>query len=367
MTISERQSNIFSILKGLLPILVVAYHTSYYASLSYRDGVESFLRVLICNIGAVAVPVFFFISGILFFTKLQEWHWSIWKHKVLKRINTLFFPYVIWLLIDFVMKYVRAILKHDLPGFSIKSLQCYFTSNGALRIFYDRPYFLWDNSIWGYFVDISKPIDAPLWYVRELMVLVLLSPFIWKILKISSNYIIVLFGLLYLLNAGLPFVLISPTALFFFGAGAAFSIGGKDFLTVFHQYKILSFAASAVLLILSFLVTDSLWNGLVSRCFVMSSVVMIINLVSDLYDRGKLHPNKLLTDSSFFIYAGHAVLITDISNFLLWRTLPITTEWMAVLKVFLRPAFTVGICLLIFTIMKKVCPRTLGLLTGGRM
>ena len=47
-------------------------------------------------------------------------------------------------------------------------------------------------------------------------------------------------------------------------------------------------------------------------------------------------------------------------------TLPITAEWMLVLKVFLRPAVTVGICLLIFVVMKKICPKILGLLTGGR-
>lgn len=81
MKISKKQSDIISILKGLLPVLVVVLHTSFDASLCYRDGVESFLRVLICKIGGVAVPVFFFISGILFFTKLQEWDWTVWKKR----------------------------------------------------------------------------------------------------------------------------------------------------------------------------------------------------------------------------------------------------------------------------------------------
>lgn len=366
MTISKKQSDIFSILKGFLPILVVALHTSFDASLCYRDGMEAFIRVLITKIGGVAVPVFFFISGYLFFFKLQGWDWSAWKTKALKRINTLFIPYVLWVSIDFIMKYVRAVLKHELPGFNIQSLQCFFTSNGSLRFLYDRPIVEWSDSILGYAVDISKPIDAPLWYVRELIVLVLLSPVIWKTIKITSNNIIAVFGILYLLNVGLPFVLISPTALFFFSAGAAFTIGGKDFLNVFHRYKVPSLAASAIFLFLSFLIIDSLWNGLIFRCFVLSNVVLVFNIISDVVDAGRIRPNQLLTDSSFFIYAGHAVLITEISNFLLWRIFPITTEWMALLKVFLRPAIAVGICLLIFSIMKKICPKTLSVLTGGR-
>lgn len=81
------------------------------------------------------------------------------------------------------------------------------------------------------------------------------------------------------------------------------------------------------------------------RLFVIVSVVAVFNLVGDLYDKG-LRPVGILTDSSFFIYASHLVLITEISNFLLWRILPITAEWMLVLKVFLRPAVAVGICLL---------------------
>lgn len=366
MRISEKQSDIFSILKGFLPLLVVVLHTSFDASLCYRDGVEAFIRVLITKIGGVAVPSFFFISGILFFTKLQEWDWETWENKALKRIKTLLLPYVLWILIAFVLKFVRSILKHELPKLSITSLQCFFTSNGALRMFFDRPLEEWSISILGYAVDASKPIDAPLWYIRELIVLVLLSPLIWKAIKVSSSYVLAVFGILYLLNVGLPFVLISPTALFFFGAGAAFTIDGKDFLNAFHRYKVLSFAASAIFLFLSFLITDSLWNGLVFRCFVLSNVVMIFNIVSDMYDAGRIRPNQLLTDSSFFIYAGHAVLITEISNFLLWRALPITTEWMALLKVFLRPAIAVGICLLIFSIMRKTCPKTLSVLTGGR-
>lgn len=288
------------------------------------------------------------------------------EKKVLKRTNTLLIPYVLWISIAFVLKFVWAILKHDLPGFSIQSLQCFFTCNGALRLFYDRPIVEWCGSVLGYAVDASKPIDGPLWYVRELIVLVLLSPLIWKAIKVSRYYVVALFGICYLLIIGLPFVLISPTALFFFSAGAAFTIGGKDFLNVFHRYKVLSFSASAIFLFLTFLITDSLWNGLVHRCFVLSNVVMIFNIVSDIYDAGRIHPNKLLTDSSFFIYAGHVVLITELSNFFLWRVLPITTEWMAVLKVFLRPAVAVGICLLIFSIMRKICPKTLSVLTGGR-
>lgn len=78
---TERQSKTINILKGILAILVVLLHTSIEAGVRYQDGLEPFLRVLICKFGGIAVPSFFFISGMLFFTKLNKWDWETWKGK----------------------------------------------------------------------------------------------------------------------------------------------------------------------------------------------------------------------------------------------------------------------------------------------
>lgn len=364
--VTERQNNTINILKGLLAVLVVAFHTSYGAGLRFQDGFEPFLRDLFCKFGGIAVPCFFFISGMLFFIKLNKWDREIWKDKLRKRIKSLFVPFVLWIAIAFVLRFAWGILKHELPEFSISAIKNYFISCGGLRMFYDRPYHLITDSSLGYIVDDSKPLIAPLWYVRDLIVLVLLSPVIWTILKKSRYYAVAILGLIYLLFIGFPFVLVSPTGLFFFSAGAAFSMSGKDFLESFRKFKLPSIILSLIFLVLAFAITNPIWNDLVYRLFVISTVVTIFNLTAGLYDAGRIKPIKLLTDSSFFIYASHAVLITEISNFLLWRTLPITAEWMLVLKVFLRPAVTVGMCLLIFVVMRKICPKILGLLTGGR-
>lgn len=364
--ITDRQSGIINVLKGILPFLVVAIHTSFDASLCYKDGIEPFLRVLITKVGGVAVPTFFYISGLLFFNKFEEWNWVSWKRKVQNRARTLLLPFILWIVIDFVMKYVWAILKHELPDFSFATFCEFLSDNGYLRIFYDRPLVEYSDSILGYAVDASKPIDGPLWYVRELIVLVLLAPAIWKALKATRYYAIAIFGILYLFNIGLPFVLVSPTGLFFFSLGAAFSIAEQDFLNVFKKFRLVSYILYGVLLLLCFVISDMILNALVFRCFVMVGVVMIFNLATSCYDVAKIKPVNILTNSSFFVYAGHAVLITEISNYLLWHALPFVTEWILVLKVFLRPVVSVGICLFIFVTMRRFCPKLLGALTGGR-
>lgn len=364
--ITDRQSYSINFLKGILPIMVVVFHTSSGKGLDYHNGLEPFLRVLIVNAGGMAVPIFFFISGLLFFDRMQEWDWTIWKTKTIKRIKTLFLPFVLWIAITFIMRFVWGILKNEIPGFNITALLDFFASNGGFRMFYDKPVAEYSYSVLGYAVNESKPFDVPLWYVRDLMVLVILSPLIWKFIKKAEQYAILTFLGIYILDIGLPFVLVTPVSLFFYSFGAAFSISGKDFLEYFKRFRIPSYILYAVFFVLSYVVSHPSWNGMIYRCSALASVIAVFNVTSFLSDSGKIKPVKLLTDSSFFIYASHTVLITEISNFLLWRILPITAEWMLVLKVFLRPAVAVGICLFIFVAMRKICPKALGALTGGR-
>ena len=365
MSISAKQSSVIDIFRCYLPILVVAFHTSSINGASVSHGVETYLRLAICKLGEIAVPAFFVISGYLFFINLEKWNRKVWGVKIKKRVRTLLVPFLIWIVIDFAAKFVCGILKSEIDGFSLAALGEFFAQLGGLRIFWDRPIQEYVSSIFAYSVDISKPIDVPMWYVRDLLVMVLLSPIVWKTLKFARIYALVVLCLIYILFIGFPFVLVTPTALFFFSLGAYFSVYGQSCIERFGKFRVLSYLLSLALFVLTSFVRDSLMGDIMLRLFVIVSVVAVFNLVSDLYDRG-LRPVGVLTDSSFFIYASHAVLITEISNFLLWRILPITAEWMLVLKVFLRPAVAVGICLFIFVAMRKICPKTLGALTGGR-
>lgn len=53
-------------------------------------------------VSRVCVPLFFFISGLLFF-KGANFSWNIYVHKIRRRISTLLVPYLIWNLIGFLL------------------------------------------------------------------------------------------------------------------------------------------------------------------------------------------------------------------------------------------------------------------------
>ena len=103
----------------------------------------------------MAVPVFFSISAFLYF---QQWEfsWSCYKQKVLRRVKSLWVPFVIFnalvVLYYFVKLYLLPIPseRHELPD--------------VLEI------------VTGCLFGIPEPFNGPLWFVRELMVFVLFAP-----------------------------------------------------------------------------------------------------------------------------------------------------------------------------------------------
>ena len=64
---------------------------------------KSEAQVLICAVidrrkstSYDAVPLFFAISGFLFFQKLETWSWPVWKQKIRSRVRTLLIPFIIF-------------------------------------------------------------------------------------------------------------------------------------------------------------------------------------------------------------------------------------------------------------------------------
>ena len=56
-----------------------------------------FLKLLVSQtLVKVAVPVFFIMSGYLFFANVEEWNMQVYKSKMLRRAKTLLLPYLVW-------------------------------------------------------------------------------------------------------------------------------------------------------------------------------------------------------------------------------------------------------------------------------
>lgn len=206
-----------SISRFPLSLLVVFIHslgtTDDLAFFAFRDFFSNYF----CSF---VVPTFFIISGYLFFLKTEESFTSkLYLKKIRTRTITLLIPYVVWnllaVLLDFIKWYIGQVswLNYGEESFSRLLLLTFFgdLSDASSGVYY--------------------PINLPLWYIRDLMVLCLLTPLIYVICKrIGLLYLVALLAL-YLF--GINFSYISITGVLFFSVGAFLSIHKQEL--VFQQ------------------------------------------------------------------------------------------------------------------------------------
>lgn len=206
--------------------------------------------------------------------------------------------------------------------------------------------------------------DGPLWFIRELMLLCILAPLIFWILRHLGLYWLILCGLASLWF-GQPI-----DGILYFSAGSYLRIYRKGILNSLNRYRTITYILSPLLLALILLYFDQQRLYLIFRgLFIIAGIIASFNLVSCGLEHGCLQVHPLLSKSGFFIFAAHNILILhDISHSIVLHMIPIRWgELYNCIDLFLRPTIAIGICLGLYWTMSKLTLRTLRLLTGGRI
>lgn len=122
------------------------------------------------SISTIAVPFFFVVSGFFLAGKMDETGW--WYREVGKRIRTLMVPYCVWALLFLVFCKLISFSRLLFAGGEVKGVGFSIAEIlGAvgLKIAYN---------------PIAHPPLGQLWYLRTLMLFVLLSPIIKKFMSV---------------------------------------------------------------------------------------------------------------------------------------------------------------------------------------
>ena len=342
---SKLESLTIDWLRFPMAALIVLLHTGALGLDSSQPIYRSLSIITNAGICRLAVPCFFFISGYLFFSKLEEWDWHIWTGKLKSRIKTLFIPYLLWNIIAALVIYGYRQLRAPLEGREYLS-------------------FIEHINNWGGWWDAGVSFDGPLWFIRELMLLCILAPLIFWILRHLGLYWLILCGLASLWF-GQPI-----DGILYFSAGSYLRLYGKGLLNTFNRYRTITYILSPLLLALILLYFDQQLLYLTFRgLFIIFGIVASFNLVSCGLEHGYLHIHPFLSKSSFLIFVAHNILILhDISHSIVLRMIPIRWgELYNCIDLFLRPTIATGICLSLYWTMSKLTPRMLRLLTGGRI
>lgn len=203
---------------SLVSIILVLYiHSGFHADeiegMMMNDSVQTFVSGMM---GRCAVPLFYVISGYLFFLKVPEGMKSIYG-KMRKRVGTLVVPYIIGCLFFVGFGVLMAVL----PGVS-KYM------NGSVMPLFSKPM---GEILCSIFYDAGNgtPCAFQLWFLRDLIIIVATSPLWYLCLKqMKWAFVVVTFVLTYLQIPHVPFY-----ALFWFVLGGqlvdAKSLSGGGF------------------------------------------------------------------------------------------------------------------------------------------
>jgi len=138
------------VLKCFLCFGIVLYHTNFSPSVLTEKVAffDEWRHIFIYTVLDVCVPLFFVISGYLYFNRVNQLTYSLYKAKTISRVRTLLLPYLI---ANIIFLLLRIIVNPDLDLSFLNIL----------------------NGITGY---NGFPANYPLWFIRDLFIVCVLSP-----------------------------------------------------------------------------------------------------------------------------------------------------------------------------------------------
>lgn len=335
------------------------------------QGIYNLLAIIFSKIlPLVAVPTFYLISGYLFFFTMQNWSWQKYKTKIEHRVHSLAIPYFLWNSIGYAFLIAVAVSFRLYSHLPLTDIDYLFTADWW-HIYFD--YYTWDKDLinWlGGHLYLTGPYDTPLWFVRDLFMMALISPVIYLYVKHLKEW-----GMLLLLVAYVSKIWIltpgfSITAVFFFSLGAYLTLHQRDVIRAVHSHK-------TMLLLLTFvtLVLSVYYNGIftslaisISSLFCVFGAFTAILFASMLMVRRHVRPNKLLVSACFFIYAMHYIgdlfCPIHISNKILHAIIPGNTDAEYIVCYLFTPFLTVALILAFYIVLRKLSPKVAHILSG---
>lgn len=286
----------------------------------------------------VCVPLFFIISGFLFFYGVKNLRLS-YVNKVKRRFRTLFIPYVVW---NVMALFILIIMNSPFLSNYSAAKEFHFSIKSFCSIFWD-------------FDGTSSPLNFPLWFIRDLMLLALFSPIIKLLIKYLQWGIIVIVGLCWFFNLEVGGIIPRCSSTFFFMLGSIISINGENLLNFSRQYGMWAAVIYPCVALIDMFTKGGSFNMYIHHAGIIIGIIGVFFVVPLFIERGKLIVHPSLSESSFFIFAFHALVIYKIIMFM-YRVVNLQSPYLLIFMYFLIPIVVVGFSWGLWWILKSKAP-----------
>lgn len=294
------------------------------------------------TVSNICVPVFFIISGYLFFLGVDCFGKSLYVQKLRSRIRTLLVPYVLWTLI-----YLLYTMLINLP----EAIQ---TQNfdSVLEPLTWRIFWMYKERL---------PLHFSLWYLRDLMLMCVMSPIVWFLISRLKHFAMLGIWLLFLTH-NIDSTISLPISIFYFSLGSYLAICRIDIQSISQKlgWAILIIAAIAIVFSLEkYIMLARFSNTLLALCCLGFSC-----FVTNKY---QCKVPAVLTDSVFFVYATHTIQVLIAAGSISAVLIPDTAcSALLFLRLLMVSLLTLAACVTLFVFFRHFFPKTLSVLTGSR-
>ena len=344
--LSKEESDRIRIINFIAIILVVYFH-SYTTGVYFSDGTNTlylpgWLQVIEKGVSQVIagcnVQIFFLLSAILLFRSEQRYG-TVLK----KKIRTLLLPYLIWNTF-WVAVFVAL---QSLPFTTV-----YFSGNNTPILQSSAKEWL---GLYG--IGRNFPQCYPLWFIRDLIVIILIFPVIKAVVNRFPR-IMLCIGILLTI---FPFSFYCKTALAWSLMGAAI-VKMQIHMAVLDKISMTKISAAYLVGALAAYFLDI---GAVRSIFTLTGVLFWVRISREIYVRGSIRKSFLwMSQWTFMIYVLHEMTLTSIRKVCL-RLFP-TSPINLLLEYLLIPISVITGCIITGIILKKCMPGLYLFVTGER-
>ena len=340
MIISKRLSNKIKIISFLSIVSVVWMH-AYYIESENCVSIH-FIQRYVSLFADFAVPMFYVISGFLFFANIDKQNIKqFFANKIKKRLHTLLVPYFIWSTIFIIIVYV---------------VRCFYNLNTDYFNYCERGEWV------KFFLYVYwSPAAFHLWFIRDLFIVVLCTPLIYLFLK----YVPLLVQLILLLTlATFQFIPIISWALFWFTLGAMFAFNDHEPFDVIRSKK--TSCAFVILYMIAIAIFTAFDVSLASNK-PYTFIVLLLGVIGIWHTLDYFCSYtivKPIINYTFFFFFSHIPLLNIIKS-LIYRHL-IFSNILILLWYIFSPIITIAICSVLGKLIKSRINTMYKILTGGR-
>lgn len=339
---------------ALLVVLIHTYNSSWQLIETGSAPTPAWFAARV--LPTFAVPMFFAVSGYLFFLNIRAFTAGTYIDKLRRRMLTLAVPYVVW----------------NLIAFGLYALQD-ISAGRALQYAFSPDLFWGCRNLGGESVSApgwiigaaTAPVQQPLWFVRDLIVLAVLSPLFYAALRhrIIGPIVLLLLGAVYYGELWPNFGGVSFMGPWFFGLGAWAGIRRLDVPAVTRPALKPALALLPVcgVALMWFPGGDGIIHLAAQGVYVFAAGISAIHIASFFTQHRR--PSRLWAGSSFFVYAAHTIVLLPLTTRVAPRVADCGT-WVQGLA-YLACAFTATLlCVAVYAVLQHYSPRASAPLTG---